>query len=342
MKLLIVTQAVDKNDPVLGFFHRWIEEFATHYEEVTVIALRVGTHTLPANVRIFSLGKDEGKGRFTYLVRFFRLIYTARNSYDAVFVHMNQEYILLGGLLWKMLGKSVYLWRNHHAGNFLTDVAVSFSRKVFCTSRYSYTAKYTKTLIMPVGIDTQVFSSDSSYARKDNSLLMLGRIAPSKRIDIFLNTLSHLTNTITYEATIVGDALPRDRSYADMLARRVAENHLPVTFHPGIQNEETVGVYRTHDVTINCSSSGMYDKTIFEAMACGSLILASNKNLEGQINPLFIFKEGDVKDLASKLHHILSLADGEKNTYRKELQSFVRDNHSLSALGARLAEALHI
>ena len=28
MKLLIITQAIDINNPVLGFFHRWIEEFS--------------------------------------------------------------------------------------------------------------------------------------------------------------------------------------------------------------------------------------------------------------------------------------------------------------------------
>ena len=32
MKLLIVTQAVDTEDPVLGFFVRWIEELGKHVE----------------------------------------------------------------------------------------------------------------------------------------------------------------------------------------------------------------------------------------------------------------------------------------------------------------------
>jgi hypothetical protein len=28
------------------------------------------------------------------------------------FVHMNQEYVLLGGLIWKLLGKKLVLWRH--------------------------------------------------------------------------------------------------------------------------------------------------------------------------------------------------------------------------------------
>ena len=59
MKLLILTQKVDKNDPILGFFHRWVEEFARHCEQVTVIALGVGEYDLPQNVRVFSLGKEQ-------------------------------------------------------------------------------------------------------------------------------------------------------------------------------------------------------------------------------------------------------------------------------------------
>ena len=37
MKLLIITQAIDENNPVMGFFVRWVEEFSKHCEKITVI-----------------------------------------------------------------------------------------------------------------------------------------------------------------------------------------------------------------------------------------------------------------------------------------------------------------
>jgi len=61
MKLLIVTQTIDSNDPVLGFFVRWVEEFSKQCEEVTVICLQKGEYELPKNVRVFSLGKESTK-----------------------------------------------------------------------------------------------------------------------------------------------------------------------------------------------------------------------------------------------------------------------------------------
>lgn len=59
MRLLIVTQKVDRDDDLLGFFHQWICEFAKHCDFVTVICLEKGEYALPANVRILSLGKER-------------------------------------------------------------------------------------------------------------------------------------------------------------------------------------------------------------------------------------------------------------------------------------------
>jgi len=59
MKLLVVTQVVDTEDPVLGFFVRWVEELAKHVESVEVICLREGKHMLPVNVHVHSLGKEH-------------------------------------------------------------------------------------------------------------------------------------------------------------------------------------------------------------------------------------------------------------------------------------------
>ena len=85
MRLLICTQAVDLDDPVLSFFHRWLVEFSKHCESVHVICLREGRHELPPNVFIHSLGKESGRSQVKYVARFYRYIFRYRNEYDAVF-----------------------------------------------------------------------------------------------------------------------------------------------------------------------------------------------------------------------------------------------------------------
>src|SRR5512146_1469044 len=113
MKLLIITQKADRNDPILGFFHRWLIEFARHFDSVLVICLEEGEHDLPANVRVMSLGKERRRSRGAYVARLLSIAWRERQSYDAVFVHMNPIYIVLCGLLWRLLHKPIALWYTH-------------------------------------------------------------------------------------------------------------------------------------------------------------------------------------------------------------------------------------
>ena len=58
MRFIDLTQSLDQNDKVLGFFHSWVEAFAKACEQVTIIALRVGACALPNDVWMLSLGKE--------------------------------------------------------------------------------------------------------------------------------------------------------------------------------------------------------------------------------------------------------------------------------------------
>ncbi len=348
MKLLIITQKVDRNDPILGFFHRWIIEFAKHFESITVICLFEGEHNLPANVKVLSLGKEEGGSRVSktlrYIVRFYKYIWNERDNYDAVFVHMNQEYVLLGAPLWKLLKKKVTMWRNHHAGSILTRIAVLCSDKVFCTSKYSFTAQFEKTVIMPVGVDTDLFKHDESISRIPHSILFLGRISPVKRPDILIDAIALLKKkNILVEAYLYGDPVPQDKEYFESLKQKarklgVAES---IHFYPGIPNEKTPAIYNQCEIFMNGSPSGMYDKTIFEAMACESLVLSSNRNLRGQIDNLFLFEEGNVKEFSEKLEYLLNLPTEEKKQYGRILRSYVTKRHGLALLSTKLLGYLH-
>ena len=132
MKLLFITQSLDRNDPVLGFTHRWVEEFAKHCESVTVICLRKGDYSLPEHVSVYSLGKEEWSSFFTRVWRFLSYVIRLRKQYDSVFVHMNEEYVLLAGFLWKLMRKNIFMWRNHYSGSWRTDAAIAFCHNVFC------------------------------------------------------------------------------------------------------------------------------------------------------------------------------------------------------------------
>ena len=273
MKLLILTQKVDRKDPILGFFHRWIEEFAKRYEFVTVICLEKGKYDLPSNVKVLSLGKEERNSKVRYIVLFYKYIWQERKNYDAVFVHMNQEYILLGWKSWKLLGKKIYLWRNHAKGNILTNLSVLLSNKVFCTSPNSYTARFKKTILMPVGIDTDFFKPDPNTIREKGSILLLGRVSPVKKVLEFIEWVK----SKGYRATIAGPILAEDREYGALILKSLTPN---IEYIGPVTQEEARKLYQSHEIYANFTPAGSMDKTIIEAAACGAKLEIRNPDLK--------------------------------------------------------------
>lgn len=303
MKLLIVTQVIDTEHPVLGFFHRWVEEFAKHCEQVHVICLQAGKHNLPANVTVHSLGKEEGKGRFTYLVRFYQLIWRLRHEYDSVFVHMNQEYILLGGVLWKLLGRNVSMWRNHYSGSFLTRLAARFCKVVFYTSSSSYTKRFGNAHAMPIGLDAETFKAQPGIERKSDALLYVGRISPSKRIDVLLSAFrdalkKHPSLTLSI---VGGTTCAEDEKHQQELRDFAIKHALPVVFVGPVPWVDLPKVYSAHELCINLSPPGMFDKVIGESLLCECDILTSNQDLREQLGERCTVDDVTAEAIASKL-----------------------------------------
>jgi len=345
LRLLVVTQTVDKNDGVLGFFHRWIEVFSENFSSIKVVCLGKGAFDLPDNVSVFSLGKEEKELRIMnnelgkkarYGFRFVRQIVRMRNEYDAVFVHMNEEYVLLGGILWRLMGKKVMLWRNHKDGSFKTRLAVFLSHKVFCTSESSFTARYKKTVLMPVGIDTDFFDYNGEDDRKE--ILFLGRVAPIKRPHLFAESLVNLKNHgVEFTARIVGDHLSKDEVYSKEIIKSIDSAKLSdrVILERGVPYVETPKYYRRALIYVNLTFSGSLDKTIFEAMSSGALPLISNEYFKGKIDDMFVTRD-EPKEIAEKLRNLLLLLDEQREDSRKSLRNFVEKEHSLKLLSERL------
>ncbi len=273
MRLLVITQKVDKNDPVLGFFHRWVEEFSKQFVGVTVICLGKGESSLPANVRVLSLGKEEGVSKLEYLRRFYRYVCVYKGEYDLVLVHMNQEYVLLGGLLWRLWGKRVYLWRNHPKGNLLTCLAAVFSTKVFYTSSQSFTARFKKAVQMPVGIDTNFFKPDSSVERIQGTVLVLGRISPIKKV---LECIDWIKSR-DLNGTIAGPVLSIDKFYGDKVLNALNDK---IKYVGPYTREQELRLCQTHEIYINKTPAGSLDKTILEALACGMKLVVDNPDAQ--------------------------------------------------------------
>jgi glycosyltransferase involved in cell wall biosynthesis len=341
MKLLIITQAIDENNPVLGFFCRWVEEFAKHYEKLTVICLEKGQYRLPKNVEVYSLGKEKPTilhspfvilNKFKYVFNFYKLIFRFRNDHSAVFVHMNEEYVILAGLWWRFMGKKLGMFRNHIRGTWKTPIAVALSHVVFCTSPYSYTARFKKTKIVPAGIDIEKSRAREFKPRISRSILSLGRIDPVKNVDVLIKALGIMEGRgVDFSATIVGDPSLENRTYyegvidlAELLVKKGK-----IKFHPAVPNDKTPEFYCSHEIFVNLTNPGSLDKTVFSAMVSGMVVVLCNVSFEGIVPDKYMFIENDPEDLANKLESALDVSKTERQNLTSSLRSYVEENHSL-------------
>ncbi len=334
MKLLVITQEIDRKSPTLGFFCSWLNELSKGCENIVSICLRHGEYEAPQNVKVLSLGKEEGRSKIKYVFRLYKYLWQERKNYDAVFVHMNQEYVLLAGLIWRLSGKKILFWRNHKMGNWLTNIAVSLSNVVFYTSPESYTAKFKKARLMPTGIDIAKFKNYKEMPRAPRSILSMGRISKVKGVNVLIDALNILDKKgIDFKATIVGDPDEHEKDYYDNLlisAKPLIEKGV-IIFKKSMPNTMTPEMYKSHEIFVNLTKSGSLDKTIFSAMSSGALTVVCNEYFRGVLKDEFIFKSGDKEDLANKLGLVLALPGGEKKRIIEAMKKYVDENHSLEA-----------
>lgn len=335
MKLLIITQKVDRNDPILGFFHRWIVEFAKQCEEVTVICLMKGVYGLPQNVRVISLGKEEGESRPKYLRRFYASIWRERSHYDSVFVHMNQVYVLLGALVWKLLGKRVFLWYTHTKVTLSLRMAVALVDKALTASKESLRIQSKKVIALGHGIDTAVFSPENRASIDAVSIVTVGRISPVKRYEILIDAFAELRSEFPIYLNIAGaPATENDKEYLASLRALAKERGVGdrVRFKGAIRHDEVPALLRASHVFVNMSKTGSVDKAVLEAMACGVPAVTSNVAFKEMLSPYGLyFNDGDVHELARILGSLVAKKEALP-TLGRELRDTVLKEHDLGRL----------
>jgi glycosyltransferase involved in cell wall biosynthesis len=345
-KILIITQKVNMDDQILGFFHRWIIEFAKHYSQVTVICLERGRTDLPKNVRVFSLGKEESISRIKYLINFYKYILAERNNYDLVFVHMNPIYVLLGGLVWKVLNKDIYLWYTHKTVDFKLRLSEKLVKNIFSASQESFRLKTNKLVVMGHGIDTDYFISRDEVKNSKFTVLTVGRVSPVKNQMLIIKAVEKLLleGCDCYLQIVGGPVTMMDEEYNNELIKYVNDNNLKsgVQMVGAIIPQKIVGYYQSSNVFVNLSQTGSLDKAVLEAMACEIIPITSNIAFAKILEPykdLCLLDTPDSSLLAEKIKKIISLKD--IGLVARSMRKEIKDNHNLNSLIDKLANRLN-
>ena len=334
MKLLIITQKVDINDDILGFFHDWLKKMAEK-ADISVIANYVGKYELPKNVKVFSLGKERGVSKLVKIFKYQWLLLKLLPKSDGVFFHMCPEYVLGAGFLPKFFGKKTLLWYAHKAVSWKLRFAEKLVDRIFTPSKESFRLSSKKVEITGHGIDINKFKPQISNLKSDGKfkIISVGRISPIKNYEIMINAAEILKDKkFNFEIKIVGaPILENDKIYFQKLKNLIKEKKLDnvIKFVGHISNKDIVEFYQKGDLFINLSDTGSMDKAVLEAMAFGLKILTSNEAFKDVLKEDNIVDK-NIKNIAGK---IINLATSEK---KYSLVEYMDKNHSLDNLIIRI------
>ncbi len=358
MRVLMITQRLDERDWLVSVIPRWVNELARHVERLDVVALEIGEYTPPANVCLYSMGKEQGRGKLGKMLGFYRAVMPLIGRADAVFVHMIPRYAMLAAPLAMLAHKPMALWYTHRHAGLQLRLALALCNRVITASPESFPLHTDKLRVLGHGIDTEFYSphpkplSIHGEGLNDNSSLPLhsmergsggevsypaiihvARLMPIKHQATLLRALA---TGIDAEVFIIGD-VPQGQStaYLDELKTLARELGVAdrVTFTGGLPPEAVRDWYRRAAVAVNLSPSGLFDKAALESMAVGTPTIVSSAAFDSLVgnhaDSLRIAAPDDIQGLAARLRTLLALTPDARQAIGADIRQRVVVAHSL-------------
>ncbi|MEL6428513.1 MAG: glycosyltransferase family 4 protein [Planctomycetota bacterium] len=351
MRLVFVTQVLDRGDAVLGFVSRWVEAFAHECERVRVVALEVGdTSGLPANVDTVALGRT---GRVRRFLRYRRALTGAfREGFDGLLTHMVPRYSTLAAPYARRAGVPHHLWYTHKGVDRRLLAAIEVVDGVFTASEESLRVDTPKRIVTGHGIDAAHFEADRAPDPDGRiRLLSVGRVTPAKDPLTVVEAVARLREDgRDVSLTWAGGALaPGDEEYGALVERAVEGRGLEsaVRFVGAVPYPEVPTLYRDADVFVNASRTGSVDKVVLEAMAARLPFVTCNESIPPLLDEVLppddvrehvAFGVGDSASLAERVACVLDESAPAREARAAALHEYVRTRHNVDDLVARLVD----
>lgn len=347
MNLLMVTRKVDMDDDRVGFVYRLIQCLSGHVSNLGVICLERGRTDLPANVQIFSMGKEKGYGRLKEFFNYQRALLTLAPESEVIFGHMNPIYTILAAPWAKLLHRKLVMWYAHGYVSNQLQVAHYLADQVVTSTPRGFGLASQKVKTIGQCIDTDLFyPAPEKRPEPYINLLSVSRLSPTKNIDLILKALDVLIHQFNYKnlrLNIVGaPATTEQNAYLKMLLDLTKELKLEkfVNFVGAVNYQKTVEFYQSSHVFVNMSNTGSLDKAILEAMSGGCLPISCNQAFtewisEEELN-IFTTPEDDYNSLALNLSFLVKLEAARRMALENQVRQLVVDNHNIEDFINRL------
>lgn len=351
LRLLMTTQVIDQDHPILGFSHTWATKIAQRIAHLHILTSYVGRHSLPPNVTLWSLGKEEGAGRLQRLLRHQRigasLILGGR--VDGIFVQQTEEHVL--GLAPYALVRRlpIVLFKGHGRSlRFRLRIATLLVSKALTSAEVAFPLRTRKKLVIGQGIDTEIFQPGPEGGGRGGTgfrIVSVGRLSPIKAYEVQIDAARLLVSERgrrQFRLHIYGGwEYPGYREYLEGLRTQVAQSGLTdvVHFEGSVLFGEIPRVYQHADLVIHSSRTLSLDKTVLEAMACAIPVVAPNDPYATILGPYaddLTYPADDAAALANQMNALLSRAPAERHALGLALRGIIVRDHSVEHFADKL------
>ena len=260
MRLLFITQVLDRQDAVLGFVPRWVDSFAKQVERVRVIALSIGDLSgLGSNVDVRVVGRKGTLRRYLRYRSFLREAFV-KDGFDTVLAHMIPRYSSVAAGPARRAGARHFLWYTHGAVDHRLRKAERVVESIFTASEESMRLDTPKKVVTGHGIDLEHFDARGTVPLGAPRLLSVGRMTPSKDPLTLIEALALLVaEGRDVNLDIVGGGLAAgDSEYEVGVRRRIDELALNkrVVMHQSVPYLRIPDYFRRASVCVNSSFTG--------------------------------------------------------------------------------------
>lgn len=313
--LVVVTQQVDPEHPVLAATVPKLHALARRFDEVLVIADSAVPGALPSNCRVVQYGADARlqRGRL-YATALERAL---RQKPAAVLVHMTPLLAVLAAPLARPRGVPVLLWFTHWKSSRTLVLAERVSTAVLTVDRRSFPFPSAKVVPIGHGIDLERFPCTRREPGARLRALALGRTSPAKGYETLVRAAALADVDLELRGPSLTEEERGERARLQALGARIEQ---PVRY------ADVPALLFRKDVLVNNMREGALDKVVYEAAATCMPVLASNSGFEDVLPGELRFRREDADDLARKL---VRLRDADRNTIGLGLRAAVEERHSV-------------
>ena len=332
--LLVLNYVMDEAHPALAHQVSVVEGLARVFDSVTVITGTSKYQSSIQNIRVISSGWEPGENvrnvlKFTTI--FIREI--LQGNYVSVFSHMTVIQSCLSGPILRVLRINHFLWYAHAQNSFFLRWAHVWCTGIITSTFNSCPIRGNKVYYIGQSIDEKLFTTKSHIDTPLTRLIHVGRLDPSKRINIIIESVMRIRKSSPRVTLMfLGSAsTPKSQEYVNEIKKywELEVNEGWLEFHESIPRNNLPNFLKLYDVFVH-AFQGSLDKSLIEATFSNLAVATINHeyqrdfgvwssdsdSLESEIRSLIC---RSVEELTPELYRRLEIAY-EKHSFSKWIQ----------------------